>query len=90
VKRGGHIDPATGRNRRESGGMIKRRDRNAEIQADGMRPAEGGGIRRQNGRPAESRVAWRQREATRGAASRQPAERWPDGPDAARNPGQLG
>jgi hypothetical protein len=74
VKRGGHIDPATGRNRRESGGMIKRRDRNAGIRADGMRPAEGGGIRRQNGRPAE----------------RQPVAGWPDGPDAARNPGQLG
>jgi hypothetical protein len=87
--KGSHIDPGTGRNKRETGAMAKRRDRNAEIRADGMRPAEGGGIRRQNGRPAESRVAWRQREATRGAASRQPEEKWLGGPDASRMPAPV-
>jgi hypothetical protein len=81
------IDPGTGRSKRETGGMIRRRDRNAGIRADGMLPAEGGGIRRQNGRPAESRAEWRRREATRGAASRKPKESWTGGEDAARWPG---
>ena len=83
----GHIDPGTGRNKREVGGIIKRHARRDEIRADGMLPAEGGGIRRQNGRPAESRAEWRRREATRGAESRQPKETWMDGKDAARWPG---
>lgn len=87
--RGSHIDRSTGRNKREVGSVIKRFARNDEIRENGGRPAEGGGIRRENGRPAESRVAWRQREATRGAASRQPQERWLDGPDASRSPNAL-
>jgi hypothetical protein len=83
-RRGSHIDPGTGRNKRETGSFIKRHSRRDEARADGMRPAEGGGIRREMGRPAEKRVTWRQREATRGAASRQPEETWNSGPDAYR------
>jgi hypothetical protein len=82
--KGSHIDRGTGRNKREVGGIIKRSGRSEATRADGMLPAPGGGIRRQNGRPAESRVTWRQREATRGAASRQPEETWDRGPDAYR------
>lgn len=85
--KGSHIDPGTGRNKREVGGIIKRHERRDALRADGMLPAEGGGIRRQNGRPAESRAEWRRREATRGAVSRQPGDAWAEGPDASRNPG---
>jgi hypothetical protein len=87
-RRGSHIDPGTGRNKRETGSFIKRHAKRDEIRADGMLPAEGGGIRRQDGRPAESRIEWRQREATRGAASRQPGETWDRGPDAYRGGGE--
>jgi hypothetical protein len=86
-RKGSHIDPGTGRNKRETGSFIKRHAKRDAIREDGMLPAEGGGIRRQNGRPAESRAAWRQREATRGAASRQPEETWDRGPDAYRGRG---
>lgn len=87
--KGSHIDPGTGRNKREVGGILKRFARSDEIRADGMLPAPGGGIRREMGRPAESRAAWRRREATRGAASRQPRDARADGPDASRSPGRL-
>lgn len=83
-RKGSHIDPGTGRNKRETGKLIKMRDRSAGARTEGLRPAEDGGIRKQNGRPAEKRVTWRQREATRGAASRQPEETWDRGPDAYR------
>lgn len=79
-----HIDPGTGRNKRETGKLIKQRDRGRALRADGMLPAEGGGIRQRNGKPVESRAEWRRREATRGTASRQPKETWLKGPDAYR------
>jgi len=86
-RKGSHIDPETGRNKRETGKLIKMRDRSAGARADGMRPAQDGGIRQQNGRPAEKRVTWRQREATRGAVSRQPEETRDRGQDAYRGRG---
>lgn len=87
--KGSHIDPGTGRNKRETGGMLRRQARGRAARADGMLPAEGGGIRRKDGRPAESRAEWRRREATRGSASRQPRDAWADGPDAYRDPWRL-
>ena len=87
-KRNGHIDPATGRNKREVGKLIKRWGRDDEIRSSGLAPAEGGGLRRQNGRPAESRAEWRRREATRGAMSREPQDRWESGPDVYRGRAQ--
>lgn len=76
-RRGGHIDPATGRNRRDDG---PRRTRDGE--------SLGGGIRRQNGRPAESRAEWRRRNKIRPVRGGQaPAadtrEPWERGSDAA-------
>ncbi len=53
-KNKGHINTATGRNKREMGGILKGSRNYAET---GWR----GGIRRRNGRPAESRAAWRRR-----------------------------
>jgi hypothetical protein len=53
------IDPATGRNKRETGQLAKRQ----------QRAASGGSYtvsapRRRNGRIAESRAAWRRRQRT--------------------------
>ena len=49
----GHIDPATGRNKRDKSPIRTR--------ATGR---TGGGIKRWNGKPAESRAAWRRRKKT--------------------------
>lgn len=54
-----HIDPGTGRNKRETGKLIKRRDEGSK----------GGAIRKLSdgtGRPAERRVDQKRRNATRG------------------------
>jgi hypothetical protein len=61
----GHIDPATGRNRREAGRLHARARESHEAWLNGERPRPYGGIRRLNGRPAERRVTWRQRERIR-------------------------
>lgn len=61
----GHIDPATGRNRREAGRLHAMAARSFEAWQRGERLPPSGGIRRQNGRPAEKRVTWRQRERIR-------------------------
>lgn len=60
-----HIDPATGRNRREAGRLHARARAAHEAWLRGERLPASGGIRRQNGRPAERRVTWRQRERIR-------------------------
>lgn len=54
-----HIDPATGRNKRETGQLAKRQ----------QRAASGGSFtvsapRRQNGQIVESRARWRRRQRT--------------------------
>jgi hypothetical protein len=61
----GHIDPATGRNRREAGRLHAMAARSFEAWRNGVRLPPSGGIRRLNGRPAEKRVTWRQRERIR-------------------------
>jgi len=50
-----HIDPATGRNRRESRKLWKRTGR----------PGPSGALRYSAGQPAEKRVTWRRRERVR-------------------------
>jgi len=40
--KGSHIDPGTGRNKREVGGIIKRHARRDEIRADGSDAYRGG------------------------------------------------
>lgn len=50
----GHIDPATGRNKRETGKLIKRRDSGSK----------GGQIRKSGGRPVERRVDQKRRGKT--------------------------
>lgn len=54
----GHIDPGTGRNKRETGKLIKRRDR--------VSRRSGGQIRRSAGLPIERRVDQKRRNKTRG------------------------
>jgi hypothetical protein len=62
---GSHIDPGTGRNRRE-GGKLRARIRRAEqARQAGEKPPLPGGLRYRAGQPAEKRVTWRQRERVR-------------------------
>lgn len=60
-----HIDPATGRNKREAGRLHARAQESYEARQQGERLPPSGGIRRQNGKPAEKRVTWRNRERIR-------------------------
>ena len=60
-----HIDPGTGRNRRE-GGKLRARVRAAqEAREQGKRLPPSGGLRYSAGLPAEKRVTWRKREKVR-------------------------
>lgn len=61
----GHIDPATGRNRREAGRLHARARASHKAWLSGEKLPPSGGIRRQNGRPAEKRVTWRKWERVR-------------------------
>lgn len=54
-----HIDPATGRNKRETGKLAKRM-----VRDDGG----SGAIRRRDGKPVEKRIDQKRRNATRGRA----------------------
>lgn len=60
-----HIDPGTGRNRRESGKLRARVRKSIKARDDGGKLPLPGGLRYQNGKPAEKRVTWRQRERIR-------------------------
>lgn len=50
----GHIDPGTGRNKRETGKLVKRRDNGGS----------GGQIRKSAGKPVERRVDQKRRNKT--------------------------
>jgi hypothetical protein len=52
----GHIDPGTGRNKRETGKLVKMRDSGGK----------GGHIRKSAGKPIERRIDQKRRNATRG------------------------
>jgi hypothetical protein len=56
-----HIDPSTGRNKRETGKLTKLRDRLAGSRAAGVKPRASGAIRRSDGRPIEKRVDQKRR-----------------------------
>jgi hypothetical protein len=56
-----HIDPSTGRNRRETGKLAKLRDRLARSGADGVKPRPSGAIRRSAGKPTEKRIDQKRR-----------------------------
>lgn len=57
-KNKGHVNTATGRNKREVGGML-RNERNR------AKNGRSGAIKRWDGKPAESRAGWRRRNKTR-------------------------
>lgn len=57
----GHIDPSTGRNRRETGKLGKRMDRLARSRADGVKPQPSGAIKRSGGKPVEKRIDQKRR-----------------------------
>ena len=60
-----HIDPGTGRNRRE-GGKLRARVRLAELaRQSGQELPPSGALRYSAGQPAEKRVTWRKREWVR-------------------------
>lgn len=52
----GHIDPATGRNKRETGKLVKRSERGGG----------GGQIRKSAGKPVERRLDQKRRNKTKG------------------------
>lgn len=56
-----HIDPATGRNRRETGKLAKRIARSEAARAAGAGRPKSGAIRRSAGRPIEKRVDQKRR-----------------------------
>lgn len=56
-----HIDPSTGRNRRETGKLDRLRDRLARSRADGVKPRPSGAIRRSGGKPIEKRIDQKRR-----------------------------
>jgi hypothetical protein len=55
----GHIDPGTGRNKRETGKLVKMRDNGTK----------GGSIRKSGGQPVERRIDQKRRNKTRGGRS---------------------
>lgn len=57
----GHIDPATGRNRRETGKLIKMRDRAEQARAQERDRQPSGAIRKSAGKPIEKRVEQKRR-----------------------------
>jgi hypothetical protein len=57
----GHIDPATGRNKRETGKLAKLRDRLATARERETDAAPSGAIRRSAGKPVEKRVEQKRR-----------------------------
>jgi hypothetical protein len=57
----GHIDPSTGRNKRETGKLAKRFTRYDAAYASGSGRPKSGAIRMSAGKPAEKRVTWRRR-----------------------------
>lgn len=65
-----HIDPSTGRNRREAGRLHARAREAHEARRQGVKLPPSGGIRRQNGQPSEKRVTWRRRERIRRGSGR--------------------
>lgn len=56
-----HIDPATGRNKRERGKLAKRSARYAAARAEGTGRLRSGAIRQSAGRPAEKRINQKRR-----------------------------
>jgi hypothetical protein len=60
-----HIDPGTGRNRREGGKLRARVRRAQEARQAGGKLPPSGGLRYSAGQPAEKRVTWRKRERVR-------------------------
>jgi hypothetical protein len=57
----GHIDPGTGRNKRETGKLAKMRDRAEQARAEERDRQPSGGIRKRDGKPVEKRVDQKKR-----------------------------
>lgn len=79
----GHIDRGTGRNRRETGRMLKSRDARAASRAEGIDPPPSGAIRRSAGKPVEKRVEQKRRNKVYPPGRQPRTEFWERGDDAA-------
>ena len=78
----GHIDPATGRNKRETGKLAKLRDRGEQARAEGRDAQPYGGIRKSAGRPVEKRVEQQRRNKVYPPGKQPQTEFWERGDDA--------
>jgi hypothetical protein len=78
----GHIDPGTGRNRRETGKLAKRMERARQARAGGRDAPVSGAIRMSGGKPAEKRVDQKKRNKVYPPGKQPVVEFWERGEDA--------
>lgn len=78
----GHIDPATGRNKRETGKLAKLRDRGEQARAEERDAPQSGAIRMRGGKPVEKRVEQKRRNKVYPPAAQPQTEFWQRGDDA--------
>lgn len=77
-----HIDPGTGRNRRETGKLLKLRARGEQARAEERDPQPYGGIRKRDGKPIERRVDQKRRNRVYPPGKQPRTEFWERGDDA--------
>ncbi len=78
----GHIDPGTGRNKRETGKLIKMRDRAEQARAEERDRRPSGAIRKSGGKPVEKRVDQKRRNKVYPPGAQPVTEFWERGEDA--------
>jgi len=78
----GHIDPGTGRNKRETGRLAKRGRRAEEARAQEKDPPVSGAIRKRGGRPVEKRVDQKRRNRVYPPGKQPQTEFWQRADDA--------
>lgn len=78
-----HIDRGTGRNRRETGKLIKMRDRAGQARAEGRDRQPSGAIRKRDGKPAEKRAEQKRRNKVYPPGKQPRTEFWQRADDAA-------
>ena len=78
----GHIDPGTGRNRRETARLAKRGRRAEESRAKEIDPPPSGAIRKSAGKPVEKRVEQKRRNKVYPPGKQPRTEFWQRADDA--------
>jgi hypothetical protein len=78
----GHIDRATGRNKRETGKLAKMRDRAEQARSEERDAPASGAIRKSGGRPVERRVDQKRRNKVYPPGAQPRTEFWERAGDA--------